>query len=73
MNVARDALSEIASRLRARSLEGTSASAEPVPMRPFNRFGPSESFFERGPPPSGRMGSGSSGGYGHAQVSSLFH
>ncbi|RZC61139.1 hypothetical protein C5167_022917 [Papaver somniferum] len=69
MNVARDALSEIASRLRARSLEGTRASAEPVPpARPSNRFGPSESFFERGPPPSGRIGSGSSGGYGHAQV-----
>ncbi|OVA04991.1 K Homology domain [Macleaya cordata] len=67
INVARDALSEIASRLRMRSLESANAAVEPGPVGPFQGYAPSESFFERGLPPSGMIGAGSSGGYEHMQ------
>ncbi|KAF6165733.1 hypothetical protein GIB67_012630 [Kingdonia uniflora] len=61
--VARDALVEISSRLRMRSLEGLAPAAEPGPVGPSRRFGSSNNFFERALPPSGMIGSGSSSGY----------
>ncbi|XP_019054254.1 PREDICTED: KH domain-containing protein HEN4-like [Nelumbo nucifera] len=73
-SVARDALSEIASRLRVRTLRGSNAAVEPPPpppppsMGPFQGFGPSGNFPVRGPPgppPSSIIGAGSSGGYDH--------
>ncbi|KAL5726157.1 hypothetical protein ACHQM5_009225 [Ranunculus cassubicifolius] len=62
VNVARDALAEVASRLRMRSLEGINGPVEPGPPPPFNGFGRSESFPERRRPPPGMTGGRS---YGH--------
>lgn len=52
--VAKDALVEIASRLRVRTLPDANAGAEP---------GPAQSLSGRGPPPSGTMGASNSSGY----------
>ncbi|PIA39734.1 hypothetical protein AQUCO_02600290v1 [Aquilegia coerulea] len=60
VNVARDALTEISSRLRMRSLEGA---VEPGPVGPFQGFGRPESFAERRLPPPGIVGGRTSGGY----------
>ncbi|KAL2896126.1 KH domain-containing protein HEN4 [Bienertia sinuspersici] len=63
--VAKDALAEIASRLRARTLRDGSAAAEPVPPppRPVQGYGPTGGF-PRGPPPvPGPVEMGSSGSY----------
>ncbi|XP_037491940.1 KH domain-containing protein HEN4 isoform X2 [Jatropha curcas] len=61
--VAKDALSEIASRLRVRTLRDANAGAESGPVGPVQGFGPARSLPGRGPPPSGIMGASSSGGY----------
>lgn len=62
--VAKDALAEIASRLRARCLRDGSAAAEPAPPppRPVQGYGPIGGF-PRGGPPTGPVGMGSSGSY----------
>ncbi|XP_077243928.1 KH domain-containing protein At4g18375-like isoform X2 [Tasmannia lanceolata] len=65
MGVSRDALLEIASRLRARSLRGANTSANPRSVGPFQGLMPSESFPGRGLPSSGMVGSHSSGGSDH--------
>ncbi|KAF8390127.1 hypothetical protein HHK36_024649 [Tetracentron sinense] len=64
-NVAKDALSEIASRLRVRILRDANAGGEPAPVGPFPEFGPSGSFPGRGRPPSGMIETRSTGGYEH--------
>ncbi|XP_010916373.1 KH domain-containing protein At4g18375 isoform X2 [Elaeis guineensis] len=51
-SVAREALSEIASRLRARTLRGGNAATNTAPPAPFRGFPPSESLSSRGPPPT---------------------
>ncbi|KAF8399129.1 hypothetical protein HHK36_014994 [Tetracentron sinense] len=61
--VANTALSEIASRLRARCLRDANGGVEPTPVGPFQGFGPSGRFPGRGPPPSGVIGAGGPGGY----------
>ncbi|KAK9114930.1 hypothetical protein Syun_021727 [Stephania yunnanensis] len=64
-----NALTEIASRLRVRSLEGVTAASELGPIGgPFQGFGPSEGFFDRGFPPPAMHGPGSSGGYERFKV-----
>lgn len=72
MNVAKDALLEIASRLRERCLRRANAAPNPVPAGPFQGFSAPESFSGRGPMPSGMIGAGSSGRYDHFKVSCLF-
>ncbi|XP_042501523.1 KH domain-containing protein HEN4-like isoform X2 [Macadamia integrifolia] len=74
--VAREALSEIASRLRVRTLRGSNAALEPPSVPPpFQGFGPpgpippgpSGNFPGRTLPPSGMTGISGSGGYEHLQ------
>ncbi|KAJ9147355.1 hypothetical protein P3X46_029529 [Hevea brasiliensis] len=60
---AKDALVEIASRLRARTLRDANAGVEPAPVGPVKGFGAARSLPGRGPPPSGIMGASSSSGY----------
>ncbi|XP_050227802.1 KH domain-containing protein At4g18375-like [Mercurialis annua] len=62
-SVAKDALSEIASRLRVRTLRDANGGTEPGPVGPGQGFGTARSLPGRGPPPSGMMGPSSSGGY----------
>lgn len=66
--VAKDALAEIASRLRARTLRDGSAAAEPAPPppRPVDGYGPTGGF-HRGPPVPGPVGMGS-GSYNPVKV-----
>eukprot|EP00257_Ricinus_communis_P015347 XP_015573234.1 KH domain-containing protein At4g18375 [Ricinus communis] len=59
--VAKDALAEIASRLRVRTLRDVNAGAEPGPVGPIQGFGAARSLPGRGS--SGMMGASSSGGY----------
>ncbi|XP_042501522.1 KH domain-containing protein At4g18375-like isoform X1 [Macadamia integrifolia] len=75
--VAREALSEIASRLRVRTLRGSNAALEPPSVPPpFQGFGPpgpippgpSGNFPGRTLPPSGMTGISGSGGYEHLQA-----
>ncbi|XP_034889551.1 KH domain-containing protein At4g18375 isoform X1 [Populus alba] len=61
--VAKDALAEIASRLRARTLRDANAGTEPGPVGPVPGFGPARNLPGRGPQPSGMMAASSSGGY----------
>ncbi|XP_074279119.1 KH domain-containing protein At4g18375-like [Silene latifolia] len=61
--VAKDALGEIASRLRERCLKDASVEAEPAPPRPVHGYGPTGSFSRGGPPIPGPVGLGPSGGY----------
>ncbi|XP_061947962.1 RNA-binding KH domain-containing protein RCF3-like [Populus nigra] len=61
--VAKDALAEIASRLRARTLRDANAGTEPGPAGPVPGFGPARNLPGRGPQPSGMMAASSSGGY----------
>ncbi|OMO80197.1 hypothetical protein CCACVL1_13131 [Corchorus capsularis] len=62
--VAKDALAEIASRLRVRTLRDVNAGAEPAPVGPVHGFGPARSM-PNGPPPAAAsaIGPGRSGGY----------
>ncbi|XVE72060.1 hypothetical protein DITRI_Ditri11bG0008300 [Diplodiscus trichospermus] len=60
--VAKDALAEIASRLRVRTLRDVSGGAEAAPFGPFQGFGPSRSMPDC-PPPAAAIGPGHSGGY----------
>ncbi|KAH7556869.1 hypothetical protein JRO89_XS11G0004900 [Xanthoceras sorbifolium] len=61
--VAKDALAEIASRLRARTLRDANAGVEPAPVTPGLRFGSAGSLPGRGPLPSVSVGGGSGRGY----------
>ncbi|KAG6743111.1 hypothetical protein POTOM_054057 [Populus tomentosa] len=61
--VAKDALAEIASRLRARTLRDANAGTEPGPVGPVPGFGPARNLPGRGSQPSGMMAASSSGGY----------
>ncbi|KAI8018029.1 RNA-binding KH domain-containing protein RCF3 [Camellia lanceoleosa] len=69
--VAKDALAEVASRLRARCLRdanaGAGAGAEPATVGPVKGFGPAGSLPGGGPRPSGPVRPGSSSGYEFAQ------
>lgn len=64
--VAKDALAEIGSRLRVRTLRDVGA--EPVPVGPVQRFGSAGSLQGRGPLLSGTMEAGFSGGYDSLRV-----
>ncbi|KAE8022096.1 hypothetical protein FH972_007929 [Carpinus fangiana] len=66
--VAKDALAEIASRLRVRTLRDANAGAEAAPVGPARGFGPAGSMPGGGFPPSGTMGAGSSGRYDPLKV-----
>ncbi|KAG5227158.1 hypothetical protein OIU78_026369 [Salix suchowensis] len=61
--VAKDALAEIASRLRSRTLRDANAGTEPGPVGPVPGVGPARNLPGRGPQPSGMMAASSSGGY----------
>ncbi|GAY43913.1 hypothetical protein CUMW_078230 [Citrus unshiu] len=61
--VAKDALTEIASRLRARTLRDANVGAEPAPVGPVQLVGAAGGLPSRGPLPSGPVGAGISGGY----------
>ncbi|GAB4827871.1 hypothetical protein Ancab_034755 [Ancistrocladus abbreviatus] len=61
--VAKDALTEIASRLRTRCLRGASAGTEPAPDGPVRGYGPTGSFPVRGTTLSRPLDVGSSVGY----------
>lgn len=65
--VAKDALAEIASRLRLRTLRDANAAAEATPVGPVRRL-PAGGMPGGGLPPSGAMGAGSSGRYDPLQV-----
>ncbi|GFZ15898.1 RNA-binding KH domain-containing protein [Actinidia rufa] len=69
--VAKDALAEIASRLRARCLRDASGGAEPAPVRPVKGFGHAGSLPGRGSYPSGPIRAGSSSGYEPLKVAGL--
>lgn len=66
--VAKEALAEIASRLRVRTLRDANAGAESAPVGPARGFGPAGSMPGGGFPPSGIMGAGSSGRYDPLKV-----
>jgi hypothetical protein len=66
--VAKDALAEIASRLRVRTLRDANAGAESAPVGPARGFGSAGSMPGGGFPPSGPMGAGSSGRYDPLKV-----
>ncbi|GLT34034.1 hypothetical protein SLA2020_085800 [Shorea laevis] len=61
--VAEDALGEIASRLRVRTLRDANAGAEPAATVPVQGFGPGRSLPGSGPPPSAATSAGKFGGY----------
>ncbi|XAR51542.1 hypothetical protein NMG60_11006196 [Bertholletia excelsa] len=61
--VARDALGEIASRLRVRCLRDASGGAEPPPVGPVKKFGPAGGIPVGSQHPSGPFRVGSSSGY----------
>ncbi|KAJ8442504.1 hypothetical protein Cgig2_022387 [Carnegiea gigantea] len=61
--VAKDAMGEIASRLRARCLRDGSTGAESAPPRPVHGYGPLGNFPRGGPPIPGPIGVGSSVSY----------
>ncbi|KAA8547806.1 hypothetical protein F0562_004235 [Nyssa sinensis] len=63
LGVAKDALAEIASRLRARCLRDVNAGVEPAPVGPVHGFGPAGNLHGGGPRPSNLLRAGSSGGY----------
>lgn len=67
--VAKEALAEIASRLRARCLRDAKALGEPVLVRPHSGYGHPRNMRGGGPPPSSDLGVGSSAGYNHFKVS----
>ncbi|GMH27187.1 hypothetical protein Nepgr_029030 [Nepenthes gracilis] len=61
--VAKDALAEIASRLRTRCLRDGNAGPEPAPEGPVPGYGPAGGFPSRGVVPSGSSEVGSSAGH----------
>ncbi|KAJ4707102.1 KH domain-containing protein [Melia azedarach] len=61
--VAKDALAEVASRLRVRTLRDANVGAEPASVGPAQRLGSAGSLQGRGPPPSAPVRVGISGGY----------
>ncbi|XP_065848151.1 RNA-binding KH domain-containing protein RCF3-like [Euphorbia lathyris] len=61
--VAKDALAEIATRLRVRTLRDANPGTEPGPLGRVQGFGPTRSLPGRNPQLSDIMGAGSSGGY----------
>lgn len=65
--VAKDALVEIASRLRARYLRDANAGPELSPVRPIAGFGPGRSLPSRGPDMFGPLRTGSSSAYEFAK------
>lgn len=65
--VAKDALAEIASRLRVRTLRDANA-AESAPVGPSQGLRPAGSIPGGGLPQSGTMGAGSSGRYDPLKV-----
>ncbi|XP_050269831.1 KH domain-containing protein At4g18375-like isoform X1 [Quercus robur] len=66
--VAKDALAEIASRLRVRTLRDANAAAESAPVGPSQGLRPAGSIPGGGLPQSGTMGAGSSGRYDPLKV-----
>lgn len=67
--VAKDALAEITSRLRVRTLRDTNSGEEHAPIGPAHRFGPPGSLPVRGmPPPLSAIRAGSSGRYDPLKV-----
>lgn len=66
--VAKDALAEIASRLRVRTLRDANAAAESAPVGPSQGLRPGGSIPGGGLPQSGTMGAGSSGRYDPLKV-----
>ncbi|KAL2247030.1 UNVERIFIED_CONTAM: KH domain-containing protein HEN4 [Sesamum indicum] len=78
--VAKDALVEIASRLRTRCLRDANSRVEPGPVRPFPGFNPAGNLRGGGLPLSSTIGAGSSRRYEHlqdhihvSQVCLMFH
>lgn len=70
LGTAKDALAEITSRLRVRTLRDTNAGAEPAPVGPTHRFGLAGHLPGGGPLPTpSAVGAGSSGGYDPLKVS----
>ncbi|KAL0287938.1 UNVERIFIED_CONTAM: KH domain-containing protein HEN4 [Sesamum angustifolium] len=65
--VAKDALLEIASRLRTRCLRDANTRVEPGPVRPFPGFNPAGNLRGGGLPLSSTIGAGSSRRYEHLQ------
>lgn len=63
--VAKEALAEIASRLRMRTLRDANTGSESNPVRSVHGFGSIGSLPAKEPPPSGPMQGGNSGGYEH--------
>ncbi|KAJ9682898.1 hypothetical protein PVL29_018761 [Vitis rotundifolia] len=61
--VAKDALAEIASRLRVRCLRDANGGVEPAPVGPVPGFGHPGKLPGGLPPSSGALGAGSSGGF----------
>lgn len=61
--VAKDALTEIASRLRVRTLRDANVGVEPAPVGPGQQVAAAGGLPSRVPPPSGPVGAGISGGY----------
>lgn len=67
--VAKDALAEIASRVRIRTLRDANAGAELTPVGPAQGFGPARGL-PSGPPLPNSVGFGSSSGYEPLEVPS---
>ncbi|KAK4426659.1 KH domain-containing protein HEN4 [Sesamum alatum] len=65
--VAKDALLEIASRLRTRCLRDANTMGEPAPVRPLPGFNPAGNLRSGGLPLSSTVGAGSSRRYEHLQ------
>ncbi|XP_052195733.1 KH domain-containing protein HEN4-like isoform X2 [Diospyros lotus] len=65
--VAKDALAEIASRLRTRYLRDANAVVDPAPAGPLRGYGPAGSFPGGGPHPPGPVRAGSPSGYEFAK------
>ncbi len=66
--VAKDALAEIASRLRVRTVRDANAAAETASVGPAQGLRPTGSIPGGGLPPSGTMGASSSGRYDPLKV-----
>lgn len=71
--IAKDALAEIATRLRTRCLRDANAKGESAPTRPVSGFVPGGNLPSGGLPPSGAMGGGSLGRYEHFKGGGLDH
>ncbi|XP_051117526.1 KH domain-containing protein At4g18375-like [Andrographis paniculata] len=69
--MAKDALIEIASRLRTRCLRDANSKGEPAPARPLPRYCPTEDLYSGGFPPLNTARAGSSVSYEHMR--GFFH